>query len=219
MRFVLLGPPGAGKGSLAFLLKEAMGIDHISTGDILREEMKNDTTLGKEAKGYIESGQLVPDEVVTKLIANCFESGRISDGYLLDGFPRTKAQALDLNEILKKVEKPIDFAIYLDSTLEIVLKRLTGRRICKGCGAIFHMENKAPKQEGICDSCQGDLYQRADDNEETIRKRMDVYLENTTPIVDFYKGLGNLKKVNGDEDTAAVFKGLMAFLNENGQRN
>ncbi|VAW16000.1 Adenylate kinase [hydrothermal vent metagenome] len=219
MRLVLLGPPGAGKGSLAFLLKEAMGVEHISTGDILREEMKNDTLLGKEAKGYIESGQLVPDEVVTKLIANCFESGRISGGYLLDGFPRTKAQALDLNEILEKVEKPLDFAIYLNSTLEVVLKRLTGRRICKGCGAIFHMENKPPKQEGICDSCQGDLYQRADDNEETIRKRMDVYLENTTPIVDFYQGLGNLKKVNGDEDTAVVYKGLMEFLNENGQRN
>lgn len=215
MRLVLLGPPGAGKGTLASFLKESLNILHISTGDILREEMKKGSPIGQEAKQYVESGQLVPDEVVTRLIEHKFATDNsIEQGYMLDGFPRTKAQAQDLDVILEKVNQPLDCALYLESSLEVIIQRLTGRRICRNCGDIYHTMNKPPKVDGVCDSCSGELYQRPDDNEETIRKRMDVYFESTTPIIEYYKEQGKLKTVDSDKEAQEVRDASMKILDE-----
>ncbi|OGX34924.1 MAG: adenylate kinase [Omnitrophica WOR_2 bacterium RIFCSPHIGHO2_02_FULL_52_10] len=213
MRLVLLGPPGAGKGTLAGLLKEKLGIAHISTGDILREEMKNNTPLGREVKKYIETGELVPDQVVTKLIDNKFTRNDLADkGYMLDGFPRTEQQAKDLDKILQKLGKPLEYAVYLESSLPVIIKRLTGRRVCRNCGALYHIPNKPPKRKGICDECGGEIYQRADDNEETIKTRMDVYMQSTEPIIAFYQAQGKLKKVDADKDSREVQRILMKLF-------
>ncbi len=215
MRVTLLGPPGAGKGTLAGVLKERLGVLHISTGDILREEMKNDTQLGLQAKNYIESGELVPDELVIQLIENKLAtSPEAKKGYMLDGFPRTQAQAEALDSILEKIGFPLEYALYLEATLPVVVRRLTGRRICRGCGALYHMTNKPPKAEGICDECGSEIYQRADDNEETINTRMEVYLTNTTPIVDYYEGQGKLKRFNGDKNSEDIEADLTQIIDE-----
>jgi len=180
MRIVLLGPPGAGKGTLAGFLKEELGFAHISTGDMLREEMKNGTDLGNKIKGIVESGTLVPDEIVIELIENKVSSGENTKaGFMLDGFPRTKTQAEELDKILEKIAQPIEKVLYMEASLEIVIQRLTGRRVCRQCGALFHVKNMPSKKEGICDACGGELYQRPDDNEDTIATRMEVYLEST----------------------------------------
>ncbi|MCA9408915.1 MAG: adenylate kinase [Candidatus Omnitrophica bacterium] len=220
MKIVLLGPPGAGKGTLAGLLKSSLGVFHVSTGDILREEMKADSPLGQETKNYVEKGQLVPDELVTRLVKNKLSDHQLLDkGYLLDGFPRTKAQAEELDKILAEINQPIDFALYMEATLPMILRRLTGRRVCKNCGAVFHLTNRPSKKEGICDVCNGALYQRSDDNEETIRNRMDVYLKNTKPIVDYYETQGKLKKVDGDKESEELQESLMQILDETESNN
>lgn len=220
MRLVLMGPPGAGKGTLATLLKKTIKVPHISTGDVLREEMKNESPLGKKAKEYIESGSLVPDEVVTQLVEKRLTNDEgLKDGFMLDGFPRTRHQAEDLDKILEKTGQPLDYAIYLDSTLPVIIQRLTGRRICKSCGAVFHKENRPPKKEGICDYCGGELYQRADDNEETIKTRMDVYLNNTLPIVEYYEKEKKLMKLNGDAESEVLEQKLIKAFNEEGILN
>ena len=212
MRLVLLGPPGAGKGTLAGLLKEKLGVAHISTGDILREEMKNNTPLGREVKKYIDNGELVPDKVVTKLIDNKFTHNDLAGkGYMLDGFPRTEQQAKDLDKILQKLGKPLEYAVYLESSLPVIIKRLTGRRVCRNCGALYHTQNKPPKRKGICDVCGGEIYQRVDDNEETIKTRLDVYMQSTEPIVAYYQSQGKLKKVNADKD-ARELQGILMKL-------
>jgi len=213
MRLVLLGPPGAGKGTLAGLLKDQLGLAHISTGDILREEMKNNTPLGREAKQYIENGELVPDEVVTKLIDHKMTGGGMAgDGYMLDGFPRTEQQAQDLDRILEKLKKPIEHAIYLDSSLPVIIQRLTGRRICRNCSALYHIQNKPPKKPGVCDTCGGEVYQRSDDNEETIKTRMDVYMANTKPIISYYEAQGKLQKLDADKDAKDLQEILMKTI-------
>jgi len=215
MRLVLLGPPGAGKGSLATLLKDNLGLLHISTGDMLREEMKNGTSLGQEVKRYVEKGELVPDQVVIKLIENRISDDKLMDkGYMLDGFPRNKQQAESLDLILGNINKSLDYVVYLEANLEVILSRLTGRRVCKSCGALYHMKNKPPKQEGVCDSCGGEVYQRADDNEETIKNRMEVYLESTIPMVDYYQAQGKLKKIDGNLETHELQEILIKKLNE-----
>ena len=220
MRLVLLGPPGAGKGTLAGLIKEKFGMLHVSTGDILREEMKSGSELGKEAKAYVDSGALVPDEVVIKLIENRLaDDSSVEKGYLLDGFPRTKKQAEDLDAILDKIGQPIETALYMETTLDVIITRLTGRRICRECGAIFHMTNKPPKEENKCDECGGEIYQRADDNEETIKNRMSVYLENTKPIVGYYEAQGKLHKVDADQETQKLLDFLIGALNEDRKVN
>lgn len=213
MRIVLLGPPGAGKGSLAGLIKEIMKIAHISTGDMLREEMKKGSALGIEIKGLIEKGALVSDEIVTKLVEQRVTTDKSLDqGYMLDGFPRTVKQAQDLDKILQRIGKPLDFALNMEASIDIILKRLTGRRVCKKCGGLFHLSNKPPKMAGVCDACGGELYQRSDDNEATIRKRMEVYMTSTAPIVDYYESTHRLKKIDGNKETVDCRNDLVALL-------
>ena len=218
MRLVLLGPPGAGKGTLANLLKVSLKIKHVSTGDLLREELKNNSPVGIEAKKFIENGQLVPDELVTRLIEYKVKSGDISQaGFLLDGFPRTKKQAEDLDKILKEAKYSIDYALDLESTLPVILKRLTGRRICRNCGAVFHITNRPSKNQGICDHCGGQLYQRADDKEETIKTRINVYAENTKPIIEYYKQQNKLLILDSDKESEVLQEELMLIFNETRQ--
>lgn len=220
MRLVLLGPPGAGKGTLANLLKVTLSIPHISTGDILREERSKNTPLGQEINKYIDSGKLVPDELVTRLIENKLkQSPEVKTGYMLDGFPRTVTQAESLDNILEEIKQPLDYAVYMDSTLPVIIQRLSGRRVCKNCGALFHMKNKPPKMSGVCDVCQSELYQRPDDNEATIKTRMDVYLQNTAPIVDYYKKQDILFKVDSDLESPELEKILLKVFDEDGKLN
>lgn len=209
MRIVLLGPPGAGKGTFAGQIKDKFGIAHISTGDILREEMKSNSPLGLEAKKFVESGGLVPDEVVTRLIENRLTKAKdISKGFMLDGFPRTEQQAMDLDRILVKMGKPIEKILFMEASLPILIQRLTGRRVCRKCGALYHVKNMPSKKEGVCDVCGGELYQRADDNEATIKNRMDVYLKNTMPIVKFYQAQSKVLKVNAERPTQELLNEL-----------
>ena len=213
MRVVLLGPPGAGKGSLAGLLKEKYSLAHISTGDMLREEIKKGTPLGLEIKALISKGALVSDELVTKLVEQRLaHDADLKNGYMLDGFPRTVKQAQDLDNILTKANAPLDFALNMDADAELLLKRLTGRRVCRKCGALFHMTNKPPLKAGICDLCGGELYQRTDDNEETIKARMKVYHESTQPIIDHYAKQHKLKMLDGNLETADLAQSLAVML-------
>lgn len=216
MIIVLLGAPGAGKGTLAGAIKDQLGVHHISTGDLIRAEISAGSPIGKEIEGYVKSGGLVPDEVVTRMVEGKVKA-TASDkkGYMFDGFPRTTAQAADLDKILKVNGVSINFALYMEASLDVVLQRLTGRRVCrnKQCGAVYHLKNMPPKKEGVCDKCGSEIYQRADDNEETIRKRMAVYNEQTTPIIDFYKIQGKLKTVNADTGAENVRNALLKILN------
>ena len=211
MIVVLLGAPGAGKGTLAGALKDQLGVHHVSTGDLIRAEIKGGTAIGLEIKRYVESGGLVPDEVVTRMIeGKVVATAKDGKGYMFDGFPRTSAQATDLDKILAQNKLSIDFALYMEASLGVVLPRLTGRRVCRTCGALYHLTNMPSKKAGICDACGGELYQRADDNEETIKKRMTVYNESTKPIIDHYKAQGKLKTINADggADKAELLKSL-----------
>ena len=215
MKLILLGAPGAGKGTLANLLKQKLDVAHISTGDILREEMKNNSPLGQKVKGFMDKGQLVPDEVVTEIIEHRFLTDKkVARGYLLDGFPRTLAQAHELDKILARMNNPIDYVLYLEVALETVIKRLTGRRVCKKCGALFHIVNRTPKKAGVCDECGGALYQRQDDNEETIKTRMDVYIRNLMPMIEYYRAQKKLKTLNADQESEEVLESLITTFNE-----
>jgi adenylate kinase len=217
MRIVLLGPPGAGKGTLAGLIKEEYGVLHVSTGDILRAEMKSGSDLGNEMKKYVESGALVPDEVVTRIVAKKLKELDLTQGIMFDGFPRTKQQAQDLDRILKELGFPIEATLFMEVDLPVIIQRLTGRRVCKDCGAVYHLTNMPSKKAGVCDSCGGQLYQRADDNEETIRNRMDVYMSNTAPVIGYYEGQGKLRRVDASQKTEMVVKALSDILeNSNG---
>ena len=180
MRIVLLGPPGAGKGSVAALIKDRYALLHISTGDILREEVRKESPLAKEIKSYIERGALVPDEVITKMVDQKLTKDlSVTQGFMLDGYPRNDAQAKELDAILKRIDSSLDFVLNMEATLPLILKRISGRRICKKCGAVYHLTNKPPKAADACDVCSGPLYQRSDDNEETIKNRMSVYNSST----------------------------------------
>lgn len=213
MKIVLLGPPGAGKGTLANLIKEKFNMVHISTGDIMREEMKNNTVLGQELKSYVESGKLVPDEVVTKIIENRLMRDKNGNS-LLDGFPRTEAQAQALDKILAKTGQQLDYALYMEADLPLIISRLTGRRVCRKCGAVYHVVNRPSKIQDVCDSCGGELYQRADDNEATIRTRMEVYLKSTAPIVNYYQRQGKLQNLAGAREAEELLASLVDLLNE-----
>ncbi|NOX45136.1 MAG: adenylate kinase [Caldiserica bacterium] len=205
MNLVLLGPPGAGKGTLAARLVEEFGFVHLSTGDLLREEVKRGSELGRLAKGYMDRGELVPDEVILGMVRERVD-GR-DDGFLFDGFPRTIAQAEGLEEIL-----PVHLVIYLDLPEEEVVRRLSARRVCKRCGANYNLITQPPKAPGICDRCGGELYQRPDDREEVIRNRFRVYREQSAPLIGYYEGKGILRRVDASLPPEEVFRRVAEVL-------
>ena len=197
MRLILLGPPGAGKGTLAHIMIEKYHIPQISTGDILRQALKDGTDLGKEAKTYMDRGALVPDDVIINIVKERIKADDCQEGYIFDGFPRTVAQAEALDEVLHDLSVKLDAVANLNVPEEELIKRLSGRRTCKNCGTLYHMTNNPPTKEGVCDKCGGELFQRDDDNETTIRQRLAVYQEQTFPLIDYYTKQGLVITVSG----------------------
>lgn len=212
LRIVLLGPPGAGKGTQAANIVKAFDIPHISTGDIFRKNLKEETPLGLEAKSYMDQGLLVPDEVVVKLVKDRLQEADCKNGFMLDGFPRTVVQATALDEVLRQLESNLDAVLNIEVDQGLLLKRITGRRICKSCGATYHVDFNKPKKEGVCDLCGGELYQRDDDVEETVAKRLDVYNSQTQPLIDYYKGAGMLVNIDGEQEIDQVFEEIEKAL-------
>ncbi|OGW85701.1 MAG: adenylate kinase [Omnitrophica bacterium RIFCSPLOWO2_01_FULL_45_10b] len=197
-RIVLLGPPGAGKGTHAKILSERYGIPHISTGDLLRSQIQSGTALGKRAKTFIDNGRLVPDDLVVEMVKDRLGEPDVRAGYILDGFPRTVEQAKALDEMLKENKAPLNLVLEFDTSEAVIINRLSGRRTCARCNANYHVRNIPPKREGICDQCGSPLVQRKDDQPETIRKRLEVYERQTAPLIEFYKQRQLLRAVNGD---------------------
>ncbi|MBI1883994.1 MAG: adenylate kinase [Chlamydiae bacterium] len=194
---VLLGPPGAGKGTHAKDLGEALRVPHVSTGDILREAVKQGTAVGLEAKSYMDKGELVPDEVMARVILERLRQKDCAQGFILDGYPRTVHQAELLKEGLKKVSADLDVAIEIGAPADLIVSRLAFRRVCRNCGATYHLKNIPPKVEGRCDQCGGELYQRSDDEEQTVRRRLQVYEEQSALVIGYYRGQGLLTTVDG----------------------
>lgn len=205
MDFILLGPPGAGKGTQAKLMIDKWQIPQVSTGDILRAAVREGTPLGVEAKGFMDRGELVPDRVVIGIIAERLKEDDAAEGFILDGFPRTIPQAEALQGILQDLGRNIDHVISIDVDDEELVTRLTGRRMCKGCGESFHVVFNPSAQEGICDRCKGELYQRDDDKEETIRQRLRVYGEQTRPLIAYYEKQGKVRRINGTGSIEEIF--------------
>ncbi len=214
MRLVLLGPPGAGKGTQAAYIVERFAIPHISTGDIFRKNVKEGTELGQKAKDYMDKGQLVPDEVVVAIVEDRLKEKDCSDGFLLDGFPRTVNQAEQLDSVLTKMGVEIDWVININVKKETLIQRAVGRRICRNCGATYHITFKATKKEDICDVCGGEVYQRNDDTEETVTKRIEVYIKETQPLIEYYSKKQSLITTDGEQDIHKVYKDILAALGE-----
>ncbi|GBE00137.1 MAG TPA: adenylate kinase [Nitrospirae bacterium] len=212
MRLVLLGAPGAGKGTQAKKLIEKYQIPQISTGDILRKAVADGTPLGKEAKSYMDKGELVPDSVVIGLVKERISRNDCSGGYILDGFPRNTAQAETLDNVLSEMNAPLDIALSVDVDKNDLMKRLTGRRTCKSCNQMYNIYFSPARKEGICDKCGGELYQRDDDREETIKKRLDVYDSQTAPLIDYYAEKGILKSVKGVGSIDDIFNNIISIL-------
>lgn len=211
---VLLGPPGAGKGTQSIQLAQKLGLPHISTGDILRKNVKEQTPLGKEAKGYMERGLLVPDALVAEMLKKRFDEPDVNKGFILDGYPRNLNQAKTLEDILSPRNLGINLVVYLDTSDAVIIQRLTGRRVCSLCGANFHITNMPPKKEGICDKCAGSLYQRTDDQEETIKKRIEVYKNEVSSLIDYYKGNNKLHSLCADGDAEAVLNQIIGLAKQ-----
>ncbi len=205
MDFILLGPPGAGKGTQAKLMIDKWNIPQVSTGDILRTAVREGTALGIEAKGFMDSGELVPDRVVIGIIAERLREEDAAEGFILDGFPRTIPQAEALQEILDDLGRNIDHVISIEVDDEELVTRLTGRRMCKGCGESFHVVFNPSDKEGVCDRCSGELYQRDDDKEQTIRQRLAVYSDQTQPLIAFYEKQGKLRRIDGTGSIEEIF--------------
>ncbi len=212
MNLILLGAPGAGKGTQAKKIVEKYGIPHIATGDILREAVAKGTELGKKAKEYMDRGELVPDEIVIGIVKERLQQPDCEKGFLLDGFPRTLKQAEALDDMLKELGKKIDAVIYIDVPEEEVVKRIVNRRTCRNCGAVYHLIYAPPKEPNKCDKCGGELYQRDDDKEETVRQRFKVYMENTAPLIEYYEKKGILYKVDGTKNIDEVFQQIDEVL-------
>lgn len=209
---VLMGPPGAGKGTLATKLREELHLVHISTGDMFREAIKAQTELGVLAASYINKGDLVPDDVTIGLVKERLSQKDCEAGFLLDGFPRTLPQAEALDEIAKSISRPIEAVINLDCDNEELVRRISGRRVCKNCGAPYHVVTMKPKVEGVCDLCGGPLYQRKDDNEEALKVRLEHYVSETKPLLDFYKKLGLLESFDSLVGKEVLFDEVSSYL-------
>lgn len=212
MKIIMLGAPGAGKGTQAKMIADKYGVPHISTGDIFRANIKNGTELGMEAKKYMDQGLLVPDELTVRILLDRVAQDDCKNGYVLDGFPRTIPQAEVLDSELTKLGDHIDYAINVDVPDENIVKRMSGRRACLTCGATYHVEHVPPKKEGICDVCGSELVLRDDDKPETVKNRLNVYHEQTQPLIDFYTEKGVLKTVDGTVPMEEVFAAITAIL-------
>lgn len=212
MRLVLLGAPGAGKGTQAKILIEKYGMPQISTGDLLRAAVAAGTALGKEAKSYMDKGELVPDSVVLGMVEERLKQDDCKKGYILDGFPRNTAQANALDKMLASLNMSLTAALSVDVPFDDLMKRLTGRRTCKACGQMYNVYFKAPAKEGVCDKCNGELFQRDDDKEATIKKRLEVYSAQTEPLIGYYKNKGILKSVSGTGSIDEIFKKVTEAL-------
>lgn len=212
MRLILLGPPGAGKGTQAVTIAETYSIPHISTGDIFRQALKDQTALGMKAKEYMDKGQLVPDDIVIGIVQERLQQKDCEKGFLLDGFPRTTEQAKALDSILTEKGTPVDFCINIEVPFEELIARLTGRRVCKNCGATYHAVFNKSSEEGKCDECGGELYQRADDAESTARERLEVYQRQTSPLIEYYQAEGTLVTINGLQSIDKVFNDIKDAL-------
>ena len=212
MKIIMLGAPGAGKGTQAKQIEQAYDIPHISTGDIFRANIKEGTELGKKAQEYMDKGLLVPDELVCDLVVDRIHKDDCEKGYILDGFPRTIPQANALDEALAKDGEKIEFAIDIEVPDENIINRMSGRRSCKDCGAIFHVQYNPPKKENCCDVCGGELVLRDDDKAETVKKRLDVYHEQTAPLIAHYKEAGSLHEIDGTQDIKVVFEEIKSIL-------
>lgn len=212
MKIIMLGAPGAGKGTQAKMIAEKYQVPHISTGDIFRANIKKGTELGMEAKKYMDQGQLVPDELTVRILLDRVAQDDCSNGYVLDGFPRTIPQAEVLDNALAKLGDKIDYAINVDVPDENIIKRMSGRRACLACGATYHIEHVPPKKDGICDTCGQELVLRDDDQPETVKNRLKVYHEQTQPLIDFYTKKDILKTVDGTVDMKDVFAAIVSIL-------
>ena len=212
MKIIMLGAPGAGKGTQAIMIAEKYGLPHVSTGDMFRANIKNNTPLGQEAKKYMDAGQLVPDELTVKILLDRVAKDDCKNGYVLDGFPRTIPQAEVLEKALNELNDKIDYAIDVDVPDENIIKRMGGRRACVKCGATYHIEHVPPKKEGVCDNCGEALVLRDDDKPETVKSRLDVYHKQTQPLIDFYSERKVLKTVDGTQDKNDVFAAIEAIL-------
>lgn len=212
MKLIMLGAPGAGKGTQAKKIAQKYQIPHISTGDIFRANIKAGTELGMKAKAFMDQGQLVPDEVTIGMLLDRISQDDSKNGYVLDGFPRTIPQAQVLEEALDKLGDKIDYAIDVEVPDENIIRRMGGRRACTSCGATYHIEHVPPKEEGICDACGQELVLRDDDKPETVEKRLRVYQEQTAPLLEFYKAKGVLRSVDGTQDMQDVFKDITEIL-------
>ncbi|MHB8157001.1 MAG: adenylate kinase [Desulfocucumaceae bacterium] len=212
MNLLIMGPPGAGKGTQAEVLVKEMSITHISTGDMFRNAIKEGTEMGKKAKEFMDKGALVPDEVVIGMVKERLSQPDTKKGFLLDGFPRTVEQASALDGTLGALGIKLDGVINIVVPLDKLMARLTGRRVCKGCGASYHVLFNPPKVEGKCNSCAGELYQRSDDNEESVGTRLKAYEDKTQPLIDYYKSKGILLDINGDQDIKNVLADIIKAL-------
>jgi adenylate kinase len=209
---VILGPPGAGKGTQAKRLSERLGLTHVSSGDLFREHLKNETALGKLARGYIDRGGLVPDDVTIAMIRDRLSRQDASAGAILDGFPRTQAQAEALDAMLVEMGAQVDAVIYVRVETPVLVRRLTGRRMCRAGGHIYHLDYNPPRSAGVCDVDGSELYQRSDDDEATVTRRIQVYLEETSPLIAHYQERGVVVEVDGDQPIEAVTEDLLAAL-------
>jgi len=212
VNIILLGAPGAGKGTQAVALVKEKGLAHVASGDLFRDNLSRGTELGNTAKTYMDKGELVPDDVTVKMVLDRIARPDCASGFLLDGFPRTIPQAEALDKALTAEGKNVDKAVSVAVPNEELIKRLSGRWICRGCQAPFHMVDAPPKEAGKCDHCGGELYQRDDDNETTVRNRLEVYSNQTAPLIDYYRGQGKLLEVNGNQPVGAVTKEMLAAL-------
>lgn len=212
MNILIMGPAGAGKGTMSDLILKEYEIPHISTGDMLRENVKQGTELGKEAKAYMEAGKLVPDDVINAMVEERIQQPDCQKGYLLDGFPRTLVQAEAFSEMAEKIGKPVECVIALEVDFEILKERITGRRVCGSCGAIYHITNNPSEVEGVCDKCGGELTQRKDDTVEQLTVRMEEYKNSTKPVIDYFEKLGVVKHIDAARDRKVVFEEIKESL-------
>lgn len=218
LRLVLVGPPGAGKGTQASRISDRYDIPHVATGEILRENVRKETDLGQEAKGYMDRGELVPDELIIDMVRERLAAAESDDGFVLDGFPRTVPQARALEQVLDELGQALDVVVRMEIGEDEVLRRITGRRVCEECGAVYHVEADPPQQEGVCDQCGGDLIQREDDTEQIVRDRLSGYREQTQGVVSFYEDRGLLHDVDAeggaDEVTERMFEVLAGYAEQ-----